>query len=35
MATWALICLAAPVVLPIVMPIAKGILGLALGIIGF
>lgn len=34
MATWALVCLAAPVVLPIVMPIAKGILCFALGFVG-
>ena len=34
MATWALVCLAAPVVLPIVMPFAKGVLGLALGLVG-
>ena len=34
MATWALVCLAAPVVLPIVMPIAKGVLGLGLALVG-
>ena len=34
MATWAVICLAAPVVLPIVMPLAKGVLALAFGLVG-
>ena len=34
MATWALVCLAAPIVLPIAMPIAKGVLGLCLALVG-
>ena len=34
MATWAIVTLAAPVVLPIVMPIAAGVVDLAFGLVG-